>query len=181
MRSVEQLDSWITAKVKALSSRVSGAPRGREVLEIRRDLLGDIRDHIQPKGQGRTVFPYNSVSIRIAAETMEQRDSYEVAFGMDEVEEDVRGLLSEAECPVPPGFGVTITVVEDAVLASSARPFVIGYLKNHGVAATRLQNARRNARLTIVRGEANIPEFPIHSDRVNIGRLKEVTGDKDGL
>jgi pSer/pThr/pTyr-binding forkhead associated (FHA) protein len=49
------------------------------------------------------------------------------------------------------------------------------------VAATRLQNARPNARLTILRGEANIPEFPIHSDRVNIGRLKEVTGEKDGL
>ncbi len=178
MRPVEQLDSWISGKVKAWSSRVSGVPRIREILEIRRDILADVRDHIQPKGKGRTFFPYGVVAIRIAAENTEQRNLYEAAFGKDEIEEDVRGLLSEAECPVPAGFTAAITVVEDAVLASSARPFVIGYSKNNAVTA---KAARPKARLAVVKGEADVTDYPIHSDRVNIGRRKEVVGDKDGV
>jgi len=94
MRSLEQLDSWITAKVKNWSSKVSGAPRTREILEIRRDILEDVRDHIQPKGQGRSVLPYNTMSIQIAARNSEQRAMLEAAFSDDEVQEDVRALLS---------------------------------------------------------------------------------------
>ena len=50
MKSLEQLDSWISSKVRAWSSRISGAPKSAELLEIRRDILNDIRDHIQPRG-----------------------------------------------------------------------------------------------------------------------------------
>lgn len=178
MRPVEQLDSWINGKVKAWSSRVSGVPRNKDILEIRREILEDVRDRIQPKGQGRTIFPYNAVSIRIAAEIVEQRELYEAAFGKEEIEEEVRELLGEAECPVPAGFSVVITVVEDAALALNARPFVIGYSNRQAPTAN---TARPDAKLTVVKGEADLTEYPIHSDRVNIGRLKEVVGEKDGL
>jgi FHA domain len=183
MRSLEQLDSWITAKVKNWSSKVSGAPRTREILEIRRDILEDVRDHIQPKGQGRSVLPYNTISIQIAAGDPEQRAMLEAAFSEDGVEEDVRALLSEADCPVPAGFSVGVSVVEQTDLAMSARPFLAEYsnTKAAGANSKVSRNARPNAKLTIVRGEANCTEYTIKSDRVNIGRLKEVMGDKDGL
>jgi hypothetical protein len=183
MRSLEQLDSWITAKVKNWSSKVSGVPRTREILEIRRDILEDVRDHIQPKGQGRSVLPYNAISIEIAARNPEQRAILEAAFSDDGVEEDVRALLSEADCPVPAGFSVGVSVMEDADLAMSARPFLAEYSNTKpGTAGSNIsRNARPNAKLTIVRGEADPSEYTIESDRVNIGRLKEVVGDKDGL
>jgi FHA domain len=183
MRSLEQLDSWITAKVKNWSSKVSGAPRTREILEIRRDILEDVRDHIQPKGQGRSVLPYNTMSIQIAARNSEQRAMLEAAFSDDEVQEDVRALLSEADCPVPAGFRVGVSVIEDAALAMSARPFLAEYsnTKDRAAGSKASRNARPNAKLTIVRGEADPAEYTIKSDRVNIGRLKEVMGDKDGL
>ncbi len=60
MKSLEQLDSWIGNKVKTWSSRVSRAPQSSELLEIRRDILADFRDNIQPKGQGKKVFPYDT-------------------------------------------------------------------------------------------------------------------------
>jgi pSer/pThr/pTyr-binding forkhead associated (FHA) protein len=183
MKSLEQLDSWITAKVKNWSSKVSGVPRTREVLEIRRDILEDVRDHIQPKGQGRSVLPCNAISIRIAAGNREQQDLLEAAFGEDEMEEDVRGLLREADCPVPAGFSVRVSVTQDTALAASARPFLAEYLNTNAESAVSRhgRNPRPNAKLTILRGEADVAEYTVRSDRVNIGRLKEVTGDKDGL
>ncbi len=179
MRSIEQLDAWIAAKVKAWSSRVSGAPGGGELLEVRRDILGDVRDHIHAKGQGRSLFPYSRVSIRVAAENREQQTLYEGALGEGGMEEDVRGLLREADCPVPAGFNVSVSVIEDATLALSRRPFAIDY--SNAAVAKLDRNARPKAKLTIVRGQADMAEYPIQSDRVNIGRLQEVVGAKDGL
>lgn len=182
MRALEQLDYWITAKVKNWSSKVSGVPRGREILEIRRDILEDVRDHIQPTGQGRRLLPYSTISIRIAAEDREQREVLDAAFGGDDLEEDVRELLSEADCPVPVGFDVRVSIVEDAALAASGRPFAAEYSSGKGASPGKLnRNARPHAKLTIVRGAAEVTEHTIQSDRVNIGRLKEVIGDKDGL
>ncbi len=182
MRSLEQLDSWIAAKVKAWSSRLSGAPRTRELLEIRRDILQNIRDHIQPKGQGKNLFPYNFIAIRIAAETSEQRSLYEAAFhDGNGLEEDIRGLLSEADCPIPASLRITVSVLDNAALASATRPFLIEYSNTKAVLSKSIRNARPNAKLTVLHGEADAIEYTIRSDRVNIGRLKEVIGDKQGL
>jgi FHA domain len=182
MRALEQLDYWITAKVKNWSSKVSGVPRTREILEIRRDVLEDVRDHIQPKGQGRRLFPYNTISIRIAAANREQQELLEAAFSGDGMEEDVRELLREAECPVPAGLSVSVSAFEDAALALSGHPFVAEYSTAKGAVISKLShNARPHAKLTILRGEADVCEYTIQADRVNIGRLKEVIGDKDGL
>src|SRR5579864_3093916 len=105
MRSLEQLDRWIAGKVKNWSSRISGTPHGVELLEIRRDILEDIRDRIEPRGAGKNLFPYNSVSIQIAAENDEERDVREAAFsGSEGLEQDIAGLLQEAGCPTPSGF-----------------------------------------------------------------------------
>jgi hypothetical protein len=182
MRSLEQLDSWMAAKVKIWSSRVSGAPQSRELLEIRRDILGHVRDHIQPKGQGKSIFPYNAISIRIAAQTKEQQKLYEAAFHEgNALEEEIRELLSQAGCPLPSGPHVAVSVIRDAALASTSRPFLIDYSKTKAAVSKLVRNPRPNAKLTILRGEADVTEYTIHSDRVNIGRLREVIGDKQGL
>src|SRR3954447_25391769 len=118
MKALEQLDCWIAEKVKNWSSRVSGVRRTREILEIRRDILEDVRDHIQPKGQGRRILPYNTIAIHIAAANQEQRELLEAAFNHDGVAEDVRELLSEADCPVPTALSVSVSVGEDRALAS---------------------------------------------------------------
>ena len=178
MRSLEQLDRWIAGKIKQWTSRVSGSPQSLEFLEIRRDILEDIRDAIEPAGEGRSIFPYNSVALRIAAADEQQAALFDAAF--DTLEEDVRELLLEAGCTPPAGFTLTATAVEDAALASSERPFRIDYSTRKGPLKSTVAR-RPEARLTVVRGQADAQEYAIHSDRINIGRLKEVVGDKDGL
>lgn len=183
MRSLEQLDRWIAGKVKNWTSRISGAPHGVELLEIRRDILEDIRDRIEPRGAGKSLFPYNSVSIQIAAENDEERDVREAAFaGGDGLEQDIGELLREAGCPLPAGFKVTVEVVEDAALTGAGRPYQIDYeRRKEAVEHAPAPSARPAMKLTVVRGQADEAEYAIDAERVNIGRLKEVVGEKDGL
>src|ERR1700730_16057504 len=128
MRSLEQLDLRIACKWKTWSSRISGAPHAKELLEIRRDILEDVRDKIQPKGQGVNLFPYNSVEVRIAVEDPEEQEIWDTAFTEgDGLQHDITGLLREAGCPVPTGFSVNVNVTEDPGLAAATRPFAIDY------------------------------------------------------
>lgn len=183
MRSLEQLDRWIAGKLKAWSSQVSGAPQSPHLLEIRRDILEDVRDRIQPVGAGKSVFPYNAISLRIGAGDSDQQVLQEAIFcGDNALEQDVRELLSEAGCPVPAGLSVTVAVVEDMALASTEHPYRIDFLRTREAARREAaRNARPNAKLRVLQGESDAPEYPIVSDRVNIGRLKEVVGEREGL
>jgi hypothetical protein len=178
MKSLEQLDSWISSKVRAWSSRISGAPQSAELLEIRRDILNDVRDHIQPRGQGKSVFPYNTISIRIAAEDAGQQALLEQAFTQDDdLEQTISALLIEAGCSLPAGLHTTVVVAEGV-----EPKFRVDYSNvKSPAAAPAIPNSRPAAKLTVILGEADATEHIIDSDRVNIGRLKEVISDKDGL
>jgi hypothetical protein len=180
MRSLEQLDRWIAGKVKNWSSRISGEPHSKELLEIRRDILEDVRDKIQPKGEGRNLFPYNSIEVRIAVEDPEEQEIWDTAFTEgDGLQHDIAGLLSEAGCPLPTGFSVNVNVTEEPGLAAATRPFAIDYSNRK---REQPPSATRPAlKLTVVRGQADAPEYTFTAERVNIGRLREVVGEKDGL
>jgi hypothetical protein len=182
MRSLEQLDSWISRKVRTWSSRTAGSSRRAELLEIRRDILSEIRDHIQAKGEGKSIFPYNRVVISMAAQDSAEQAVLEEAFSQGaELQETICALLSEAGCPVPAGFEVTVSVLPDAPLAFDRHPFDIKFhnakLQLKGAAP----NTRPPAKLIVIAGDADAPEYSIDSDQTNLGRLKEVLSDKDGL
>lgn len=180
MKSLDQLDAWIANKVRAWSSHIPGTPKSRELLEIRRDILNDVRAHIQPRGEGKSLFPYNSLAIYIAAQEDSQRTLLEQAFADDELQQTISALLTEAGSPQP-ALEVRVIISADAALASAGHALRIDYSNSKSVASAAAPNARPNAKLTIVRGEADTPEYTIDSDRTNIGRLKEVVSDKEGL
>ncbi len=175
MRSLEQLDRWIAGKVKNWTSRMAGAPRGRELLEIRREILEDVRDRIEALGEGRCLFPYNTVAVRIVARDAEERQALEAAA----LEQDIAELLKAADCAIPEGFTVSVAVLEDAAAASAGRPFQIGYSNRKAAVAER--GKRPPIKLTVLRGEADAAEYSLAAERVNLGRLKEVLGEKEGL
>ena len=69
-----------------------------EVLEMRREILEDVRDKIKPVGQGKTLFPYDSVAIRICAQNGEERDLRQAALSESgDLERDIAALLAEAD------------------------------------------------------------------------------------
>jgi len=182
MRSIDQLDAWITTKVRAWSSKISGTPRSTDLIEIRRDILNDVRDHIEPKGGGKLVFPYNTIAIHLAAETDRRREMLEGAFREDnDLEETISALLREAGCAPPAGLHVAVSVGEAQALEDTEHALHIDYSNSKNTAKERLPDSRPHAKVTVLRGEADAAEYAINADRTNLGRLKEVVGDRDGL
>lgn len=111
MKSLEELDRWIAGKVKRLSSNVAGTPQKKELLEIRRDILEDVRDQIEPKGSGKYLFPHTEIAVRVAARDEAERPLLEAAFVLNgALEEDVRALLVEAGCPAQVAVKVEIVI-----------------------------------------------------------------------
>lgn len=184
MRSLEQFDRWIAGKVKNWTGRVAGGQHSPQLLEIRRDILEEIRDAIRPAGTGKSVFPYSTVSIRIGAADLADRSALEAALGGDALAEDIRELLAEAGCHVPAGFAVAVEIVDAPELASEDRPFQIAYTSERKTAASApagLPATRPRATVKVIRGSAEAEEYEISSTRFNIGRLKEVATERDGL
>ena len=182
MRSIDQLDAWITTKVRAWSSKISGTPRSTDLIEIRRDILKDVRDHIEPKGGGKLVFPYNTIAVHLTAESDRQREMLEGAFGQDnDLEETISALLREAGCAPPAGLHVAVSVGEAQTPEDTEHALRIDYSNSKSAAKERLPDSRPHAKLAVLRGEADAAEYAIHADRTNLGRLKEVVGDRDGL
>lgn len=181
MRSLEQLDRWIAEKIRDWTTHLSGQPQSTHLLEVRRDILDAVRERIEPAGEGKSVFPYSTVDIRIGVEDEQQATVIEAAFGSDDtLEHDVREMLREAGCAAD-SVSVKATTVDDPMLATSARPFRIQYSTREATSAPSQTAVRPRARLVVVRGEANVNEISIQSDRVNIGRLSEVVGEREGL
>ena len=180
MRSLEELDRWIAGKVKRLSSNVAGAPQKKELLEIRRDILEEVRSQIEPKGSGKYVFPYNSIAIHLAARDEPEQALFQAAFAENgALEEDISALLAEAGCPAR--LAVSIDIAIDPALKGAEQAFRIAYSSGEKRAEKKAVAVRSSAKLTVVRGSADPSELVSHASRVNIGRLREVVGEKEGL
>jgi hypothetical protein len=181
MRSLEQLDRWIAGRVKNWASKVAGTQNHPDLLEIRREILADVRDQIQPVGGGRSVFPYSQVCVRLWPPDSGRQDLFEAAFsGVNGLEQDIRALFAEAKAPVPAGFSVEVVTAVDPAIDEGGRPFRVDYLRSASAARTG-KSVRPPARLSVLKGQADVAAIEIESDRVSLGRLKEVTSEKDGL
>ena len=178
MRSLDELDRWIAGKVKRLSSNVAGVPQKKELLEIRREILEDVRNQIEPKGSGKYVFPYNSVAVQLSAHNEAEQALLNAAFAEDgALERDIRALLIEAGCQAQVAVDLDIAIANDG----EAQPFRIAYSSGKPHVQRKAAPACSTAKLIVVRGSADPPELEIRASRVNLGRLKEVLGEKEGL
>ena len=183
MRSLEQLDRWIAGKIRNWTTHVAGQPQSTHLLEVRREILEEVRDRIEAVGEGKNVFPYSAIEVQIGVEDEQQRAIVESAFVADDaLPHQIREMLIEAGC-APALVSVTVTIVDDPVLATADRPFRVQYSTLRTIPASRPAGTavRPRARLSVLRGEADTTDLVIESDRVNLGRLKEVVGDRDGL
>jgi hypothetical protein len=180
MRSLDRLEQWIAGRVRNFSSKATGAPQAKALLEIRRDLLNDIKTKIEPKGRGEYVFPFASVHVGIPARDSEHRELCEAAFVEDDsLADDIKNLLAEAGCNTRE-LEVSVTVQEDAAAALKDPPFEVEYFRKKKTPKPPA-SSRPAAKLTVLRGTAHNAEYVINSDRINIGRLEEVVSDSGGL
>ncbi len=153
-----------------------GADQGREPIEIRREVLHEIADQVQPAGGGQYLFPFTAVKVELFAKDTTQQGQLEAILSLPGFADDVKSAISDRGAHVPPiEVEVEVTVTE-----VPAAPYRITYQRSPAP-GQRTAVPRPSARLIVLQGKADVAELTIERNLVYIGRLKDVENSKTGL
>jgi hypothetical protein len=177
MKPLQNIDRWIGKSLERISAQIAGGPQPKEALEIRREILNEIRDRIEPRGEGEYLFPYQQLWVHINAANAPQLETFEAAFLDDGgLEAQVKELLAEAGCKGE--LGLTVDVKQ-----SEGDPYVIEYRRapkqGEASAVTKALPKRPAAWIHVLRGNTEKNEYFLSKNTVYLGRLKEVAS-RDG-
>jgi len=169
MKLFGDIEKTIERGFRKWTEHVFGPAQSDDLLLVHRAILEAIEGKVQTVARGKRIFPYSRLVVTLVSADADRRALYQAAFGEDgRLESDVREALQGAECEVPRGFSLEIETAE-----SGDKPFAIEYsVQAHkpGVAA-----ALPKGRLVVVRGKAAQEEYALGTNRVNIGRMAELT------
>ena len=165
MSLFSEIEKSIERSFHRWTEHAFGPANSDELLLVHRGILEEIETKIQVVARGRRIFPYTRLTVTLVSPDADRRALYQAAFG-DRLVSDIREALSGAKCEVPRGLAVEVHTAE-----AGARPFAIEYGNEPPAFAPTVAPAR----LTIVRGKAQHPEYLLERPRVNIGRLAELT------
>ena len=175
MKPLQNIDRWIGKSLERLSATIAGGPQPKEALEIRREILNEIRDRIEPRGDGEYLFPYQQLWVHINAAGPGQLESFEAAFLDDGgLETQVKELLAEAGCKGE----ISLTV---DVKQSEGDPYAIEYRRapKQPEIAPIPTTKRPAAWIHVLKGNTGKKEFFCAKNTVYLGRLQEVAS-RDG-
>src|SRR3954470_20540986 len=71
------------------------AGQTREPVEIRREVLREIAEQVQPAGNGEYLFPYTAVRVEIYAADEAQQGPLEAIFSMPGFSDDVNATIAD--------------------------------------------------------------------------------------
>jgi hypothetical protein len=160
MNPIRKLENAIRA---AVSSRAAG---NREPIELERDILRTVREQVVVRSGGTYIFPHPGIRvlIRVPDESMLQK--FAAVFEPSALRAAIREDLLSQGCSAEPEVGVDLSIEPNATGAS----FEINWDKPRAKELAPMPQAR----LKVLRGNAQPPEFTITRSRTNIGRMKEV-------
>jgi hypothetical protein len=166
MKPLQNIDRWIGKTLERFSAQIAGGPQPKEALEIRREILSEIRDKIEPIGDGAYLFPYQQLFVHINARDAAQLETFEAAFLDDGgLESQVKELLVEAGCKGE--VSLTADVKE-----SEGEPYVIEYRRAPKQAEGAPSLAKRPAAwIHVLKGLSDKKEFYFSKNTVYLGRL----------
>jgi hypothetical protein len=160
------IEKAIEREFRRATERVFGPAECDQLILVHRGILEQIEARVQTGPGGVRLFPFNFVKIRLASAGAARRTALEAALTRERrLENDIREFLTTAGCRLAPGFTV------DVAGSDAAGPAFTVECGNREVPAP----ARAPARLQVIRGKANQPEFIMERPRINIGRLAEIT------
>jgi hypothetical protein len=153
-----------------------------EPVEIRRAILDEIEELVQPGPRSHPVFPYNRVNVAIVAVDAASRAALEAVLGEDEaLQEAVEERLREAGCSRVRGFEVhTRFVRKPGSDWKAGRPFQVSCLREQAAAEEAPAPAATTgtAQVVVVKGASPRKTYVLAGERTNIGRTAEVL-DRD--
>jgi hypothetical protein len=164
---------------RAIEKVLRPGDQRREPIELRREVLREIADQVQPAGGGERIFPFTSLKVELSAPDATSQGALEAIFSLPGFADDVKAAIADRGCKIPP-LDVQVEAKVIASDATPAPPYRIEYrrsaAKGPGAAVP-----RPRAKLVVLEGRADVRELTVDRDLLYIGRLKEVVNTRTGL
>jgi pSer/pThr/pTyr-binding forkhead associated (FHA) protein len=141
-----------------------------ELAEIRLAVLEKILKQGRQVG-GRTLFPYNLVTIHVLGASDHEAAFLKSEFLKGYFEQEIRKSLARANFRFPEDLEVEFSASGELPAAKEE------WLRVETESRPRREPApppRKTGKLTVMRGAANVAEIPLNKERTNIGRTVEV-------
>lgn len=150
-----------------------------EPLELRRAILDDVADRVEPVGNGMKRFPFNKLLIRLAAPDDERRSVLDVAFvEEDRLENDIRERLRFATGETRASLEVGFDFVKEPDAAWAERGFSVVYEKvqpaDAPADAPAQAAAQPRAAVVVLTGKAAKKRYAISRKEFHVGRGAEI-------
>ncbi|HEY6389825.1 MAG TPA: FHA domain-containing protein [Bryobacteraceae bacterium] len=172
MKPLDKLEQMLGSVFRKIPA---GGQQAWEPIEIRRAVLHEIMEHVQPKGGGEYVFLFAEVAVEIFARDAAEQQIFEASLDATELTTELRSQLGERACRAD-NVTILIDVIQIEVNQDDA-PFRIEYRRK------RLEQpvTRPPAYLIVLQGSAAEMELAIDRDLIYLGRLSEVKNKAGGL
>lgn len=163
------LEKWIQSFVR---KKISGSSEQHH-LEIRRAVLDEIENKVQPIGNGVRMFPFQLLVISLYAADDDRRYFLESGFiENDRLKNDIRESLRQSGCQRLDRLVVQVKVTDGEAPAWHEKGFDIEYLRQ------KVDRQRPAAKLIVKTGQAAQPELEISKNNINIGRTRNVEDER---
>ena len=177
------LDSLVKAeqRIRKRIDRAFGEGAARAPLELRREVLDEVENHIVIAKDARK-FPFDQIVVRFGIVAPETREILRAAFLEDAaLEQDIRRLLRESGCRIPSNLEVLLDFTDSTANDGGGPTSVEVELSRREEGAASPETKRRPAEcgFTVVKGAAELSDYRFTKARIYVGRLKEIV-DPDG-
>lgn len=152
-----------------------GPGQNREPIEIRREVLREIGDQVQPAGNGEYLFPYTGIKVELFASDTTQQAPLEAILSLPGFADDVKLAIADRGVKVP-----ALDVQVEVKVEAAASPYRVSYQRS-AAPGPKTALPRPQARLVVLQGQTDVKELTIDRDLLYIGRLKDVMNSKTGL
>jgi hypothetical protein len=156
----------------------------RQPTEIRRAILDEIEELVEPAGRSRRIFPFNRLVVEVLAADPKQRAAMEAVLeGEPGLLASIERRLREAGCPPPPGLEVQLRFLRAAKADwEEGKRFRISPERREpppAAAAGEKPGPQARAQIIVLKGTAARKQFALTGSCTNVGRLVEVL-DRQG-
>lgn len=150
-----------------------------EPVEIRRAILDEVEELVQPGPRSRPVFPYNRVNVVLAAPDANAKAALAAVLGEGrDLQSAVEERLREAGCSRVANLETRVRFVRRPGSGwPTGRMFQVTCEREEAPAAGKGDVAPRMAltgQLVVVKGASPRKTYPLAAERTNIGRIAEV-------
>lgn len=177
MSLLRRIEKSLDHRLRAMFSGDQEEPGAREGIELYRDAIEQIANKVTAGKRGERIFPFNRITIELAAESPERKAVLETIFDAAQFGEDVREALREEHVTPTEDLTVSVHFPEAAVVEMRV---VCERGKTEAAVEPVAPEAPAPmpllpARLLTVSGASSAPEFYLERPRINLGREAEIT------